>query len=125
MVAFSKPMKPIETNEPPPLIQKMDKDILKAMLKHKLKTIAMFIEHHPNSSKCCDGVCDHTKYGKLVKKITVEGNSISYVECDEYEGCLYIMPIIGHLIDYELFDSFLLPEEKDETPKRRADHVAK
>lgn len=111
MVAFSKPMKPIPNNEAPPLIQKMDQDVLKAMLAHKVKTINCFLSHHPNAMSCCDGECEHEKIGTVSRKITLTENEVSLKDVDSMNVCVYIMPILGHLIDHELFSTFIQQED--------------
>jgi hypothetical protein len=104
MIASSKP---IPNNEPAPLIQKMDQDVLKAMMDHKIRIISCFLNKHPNAIKCCDGECEHEKIGNITRKITVTDNTVGLVDVDLLSVCVYTMPILGHLIDHELFSSFL------------------
>lgn len=97
-------------DEVKPLIQEMDQEVLKAMIKHKLNIVSSFFTYHPNANKCSSGTCEHDKIGTSDKLITID-ESIHQITVDKsiepLNVCIYMMPIISHLVDYELFKTFL------------------
>jgi len=106
------------SQEAKPLIQAMDQDVLKSMLKHKNHIASCFFSFHPDANNCASGQCEHDKVGTTKHRISsTNDDGINKIIIDESPDtinvCIYMMPIIGHLVDYELFKTFL-PEDQTE-----------
>lgn len=115
--------KPIPDNQPKPLIQALDQEIVKTMLVHKNRLIDSYLNTHENVKQCIDGKCDHYKVGQAVRKIVLavqpdDPNGQKYVsieEVDPYDVCGYTMSTLAHFIEYDMFRQFISEEEEEPT----------
>jgi len=114
--------KPIPDNQPKPLIQALDQEIVKTMLMHKNRLIDSYLNTHEDVKQCIIGACDHYKVGQAVRKMIMHIESdgrrhVSIEEVDPYDVCGYTMSTLAHFIEYDMFRQFITEEEEEPTPR--------
>ena len=116
-----KNFRPLPNNEPKPLIQAMDQEVIKIMLSHKNRMIDSFLEQHENVIQCINGECTHAKVGAVTRKLNPITNddgqkTIGVIDLDiPLDVCGYTMSTTAHFIEYDLFRGFLSDEPPQET----------